>query len=181
MYHHAATLPLPERTPVPVFDLVIAGASGDLALRKLFPALVQRVSEGVIPEASRIVGIVRSDEAEESLKASTAARLKEQGLKTSAIDGLLKRFTYVRADVSDPSTMMELSARLDDPGRVRAFYLATPPDLFIPAARSLKSAGLLDHDSRLILEKPLGRNLASARAINDAVAEVLPESRTYRI
>jgi len=55
MYHHAATLPLPERTPVPVFDLVIAGASGDLALRKLFPALVQRVSEGVIPETSRIV------------------------------------------------------------------------------------------------------------------------------
>jgi glucose-6-phosphate 1-dehydrogenase len=181
MYHHAATLPLPERTPVPVFDLVIAGASGDLALRKLFPALVQRVSEGVIPDASRIVGIVRSGEAEESLKAATASRLKEQGLTSPAIDSLLTRLTYVRADVSDPATMGELSARLDDPGRVRAFYLATPPDLFIPAARSLKSAGLLEHDSRLILEKPLGRNLASARAINDAVAEVLPESRTYRI
>jgi len=181
MYHHAATLPLPERTPVPVFDLVIAGASGDLALRKLFPALVQRVSEGVIPEASRIIGIVRSGEAEEGLKAGTAARLKEQGLTASDIDSFLKRLTYVRSDVSDPATMANLSARMDDPGRVRAFYLATPPDLFIPAARSLKTAGLLEHDSRLILEKPLGRNLASARAINDAVAEVLPESRTYRI
>jgi glucose-6-phosphate 1-dehydrogenase len=181
MYHHSSTLPLPERTPVPVFDLVIAGASGDLAIRKLFPALVQRVSEGVIPGASRIVGIVRSGEAEESLKASTAARLKEQGLKTSDINGFLDRLTYVRADVSDPSTMAHLSTRLDDLGRVRAFYLATPPDLFIPASRSLKSAGLLEHDSRLILEKPLGRNLTSAKAINDAVAEVLPESRTYRI
>ena len=129
MYHHSSTLPLPERTPVPVFDLVIAGASGDLAIRKLFPALVQRVSEGVIPGASRIVGIVRSGEAEESLKAGTAARLKEQGLKTSDIDGFLDRLTYVRADVSDPSTMAYLSARLDDLGRVRAFYLATPPDL----------------------------------------------------
>src|SRR5688572_12037945 len=134
MYHHAATLPLPERTPVPVFDLVIAGASGDLALRKLFPALVQRVSEGVIPEASRIVGIVRSGEAEESLKARTAFRLREQGLAASNIDGLLKRLTYVRADVSDPITMADLSTCLDDQGRVRAFYLATPPDLFIPAA-----------------------------------------------
>jgi glucose-6-phosphate 1-dehydrogenase len=181
MYHHAATLPLPERTPVPVFDLVIAGASGDLALRKLFPALAQRVSEGVIPEASRIVGIVRSGEAEESLKASTASRLREQGLAASNIDDLLKRLTYVRADVSDATTMADLSTCLNDPGRVRAFYLATPPDLFIPAAQSLKSAGLLEHDSRLILEKPLGRNLASARAINDAVAEVLPERRTYRI
>ncbi|QRM34046.1 glucose-6-phosphate dehydrogenase [Microvirga sp. VF16] len=181
MYHHSSTLPLPERTPVPTFDLAIAGASGDLAIRKLFPALVQRISEGVIPDASRIVGIVRSGEAEESLKAGTAARLTEQGLRTSDVDGLLARLSYVRADVSDPASMADLSVCLDDPGRVRAFYLATPPDLFIPAARSLKSAGLLDHDSRLILEKPLGRNLASARAINDAVAEVLAESRTYRI
>ena len=174
-------LPLPERNPVPIFDLVIAGASGDLALRKLFPALVRRISEGVIPEASRIVGIVRSGETEESLKAKTAARLKEQGLDTANIDGFLKRLTYVRADVSDAQTMTELASRLDDPGRVRAFYLATPPDLFIPASRALKGAGLLENDARLILEKPLGRDLASARAINDAVAEVLPENRTYRI
>ncbi|EIM26388.1 glucose-6-phosphate dehydrogenase [Microvirga lotononidis] len=181
MYQHLTTLPLPERTPVPVCDLVIAGASGDLAMRKLFPALVQRISEGVIPEASRIVGIVRSGETEDGLKDGAATRLKEQGLKSPDIDSFLQRLSYVRADVSDSATMGDLNARLDDPGRVRAFYLATPPDLFIPAARALKGAGLLEHDSRLILEKPLGRNLSSARAINDAVAEVLPEGRTYRI
>jgi glucose-6-phosphate 1-dehydrogenase len=181
MFHRSSTLPLPERTSVPVFDLAIAGASGDLAMRKLFPALAQRISENVIPEASRIIGIVRSGEANESLKAGTAARLKEQGLATCDIDGLLTRLTYVQADVSDPSTMANLSGLLDDPSRVRGFYLATPPDLFIPASRSLKTAGLLEHDTRLILEKPLGRDLASARAINDAVGELLPESRTYRI
>jgi glucose-6-phosphate 1-dehydrogenase len=181
MLHSPSMLPLPERTPVPDFDLVIAGASGDLAIRKLFPALVRRMTEGVIPESSRIFGIVRSDEAEESRKSQVADRLKDQGLTASQVDVFLRRLSYVRADMSDAATLSGLNACLDNPDRVRAFYLATPPDLFIPASRSLKGAGLLEHDSRLILEKPLGRDLASARAINDAVAEALPESRTYRI
>lgn len=181
MYHESSVFPLPERTPVPAFDLAIIGASGDLAIRKLFPALVQRIAEGVIPDTSRIVGVVRASGTLDGLKEITAARLKEQGLGSRDVDGLLKRLNYVGADVTDPSTMADLKGCLDDPARVRAFYMATPADLFIPAARSLKSAGLLEHDSRLILEKPLGHDLASARAINDAVADVLPESRTYRI
>ncbi len=174
-------LPLPERTPVPIFDLVIIGASGDLAIRKLFPALVRRIAEGVIPPESRIIGVVRSGESEEDLRYSVGSRLREQGLAEDEVAQFLQHLSFVQADIADPSTLSTLSARLDDPERVRAFYLATPPNLFIPASRALKQAGLLDGDSRLILEKPLGHDLASAKAINDAVAEVLPESRTYRI
>lgn len=174
-------VPVPEQTPVPEFDLAIAGASGDLAMRKLFPALARRIGDGVISENSRIIGIVRSDDAEEGLKSELEARLKAMGLPGEDIAVLLRRLTYVRADMSEAATLGGLSERLNDPSRVRAFYLATPPDLFIAASRSLKSVGLLDHDSRLILEKPLGRNLTTARAINDAVATMLPESRTYRI
>ncbi len=86
-----------------------------------------------------------------------------------------------KADIADAQSLSGLAERLDDPNRVRAFYLATPPDRFIPASRALKSAGLLEGGTRLVLEKPLGQDLASARAINEAVAAVLPESQTYRI
>jgi glucose-6-phosphate 1-dehydrogenase len=173
--------PLPERTPVPLFDLVIVGASGDLALRKLFPALARRISEGVIPPQSRIIGLVRNHAPGDGLKEMVAKRLGEEGVSPPQIAALLAQLTFLKADVTDAASLAELSSTLDDPARVRAFYLATPPDLFIPASRALSDAGLLGQNGRLILEKPLGRDLASARAINEAVAAVLPEARTYRI
>lgn len=172
---------LPERTPVPLFDLVLVGATGDLAVRKLFPALARRASEGVLPEGSRIIGVVRSGESAESLRATLGTKLGEHGVADADIRRLLPLVDFVKADIADAATLGELSAKLDDPARARAFYLATPPDRFIPASHALKSAGLLDNGARLVLEKPLGHDLASARAINEAVAAVLPESQTYRI
>jgi glucose-6-phosphate 1-dehydrogenase len=173
---------MPERTPVPPFDLVLIGASGDLAMRKLLPALARRLSEGVVPPESRIIGVVRSEHADDALIAHTAEKLAGYGVSQDDIDGLMRQLTIVRADASDPAAMTALAERLGPAqNRVRAFYMATPPDLFVPAARALKSAGLLEGEARLVLEKPLGRDLVSARAINEAVAELLPERRTYRI
>ncbi|MGL5447415.1 MAG: glucose-6-phosphate dehydrogenase [Rhabdaerophilum sp.] len=172
---------LPERTPVPLFDLVIVGATGDLALRKLFPALARRAAESVLPEGSRIIGVVRSAESPDVLREHLGIKLAEFGTSDADIRRLLPLVDYVKADIADASTLGELSARLDDPNRAKAFYLATPPDRFIPASRALKAAGLLENGTRLVLEKPLGQDLASARAINEAVAAVLPESQTYRI
>ncbi len=172
----------PERTPVPVFDLVLVGASGDLAIRKLLPALARRIAEGVIPVESRILGVVRSGDAGDALKQTISDRMRSDGLSVAQIDPLMRQLSFVKADASNLDGMNAVSAALgNDPSRIRAFYLATPPDLFIPASRALKNAGLLENDERLVLEKPLGRDLASARAINSAVAEVLPERRTYRI
>jgi glucose-6-phosphate 1-dehydrogenase len=172
---------LRERTPVPPFDLVIFGASGDLALRKLFPALAQRNQEGVLPPESRILAIVRKDEDMEGLPRQIAARLEEENLAPDHIDGFLRRLTMVQADALKPETFKALGKALGDSERVRSFYLSTPPDLFIPICQNLAKADILTPTSRVILEKPLGRDLASAREINDAVAAILPESRTYRI
>ncbi|KAA2237604.1 glucose-6-phosphate dehydrogenase [Salinarimonas soli] len=172
---------VPERTPVPTFDLVIAGASGDLALRKLFPALAHRVAEGVIPRDSRVIGLVRSHDPGDGLMRTVEARLQEEGLSRAQAEAFMPHLEFVRTDVTNPESMTALNERLGPPDRVRAFYLATPPQLFAPASRALAGAGLLDGEARLILEKPLGKDLASAKAINEAVAEVLPERRTYRI
>jgi glucose-6-phosphate 1-dehydrogenase len=171
----------PQRTPVPPFDLVIFGASGDLALRKLFPALAQRNQEGVLPPESRILAIVRKDEDMEGVPKQIAGRLKEEGLAADQIEDFLRRLTMVQADAVKPETFKALKTALGDTDRVRSFYLSTPPDLFIPICRNLAKAEILTPTSRVILEKPLGRDLASAREINDAVAAILPESRTYRI
>ncbi len=172
---------VPERTPVPPFDLVLVGASGDLAMRKLLPALARRIAEGVIPPESRVHGLVRS-EVGDGLLAAVAERLRSDGLTVDEIAALMRHLSFVQGDVSDPASMRALAKTLGPAdGRVRAVYMATPPDLFVPGSRALKAAGLLEGEGRLVVEKPLGRDLASARAINDALAEALPESRTYRI
>ncbi len=170
---------LPERTPVPDFDLVIFGASGDLALRKLFPALTRRDAEGVFPATSRVIGVVRGDP--EESRAKVEEWLKSEKISQEEIDAFLQRLTFAQVDARQPETFANLKQVLGKSQRIRAFYLSTPPDLFIPICRNLAAAGLLDGDSRVVLEKPLGKDGRSAREINDAVAEVLPESRTYRI
>ncbi len=172
-------LVMPERTKVPDFDLVIFGASGDLALRKLFPALARRKSEDVFPETSRIIGVVRSDP--EAARAKVEDWLKREDIPQPEIDDFLSMLTFAQVDGNDPATFGNLAAALGDGARTRAFYLSTPPDLFIPICRNLAASGLLNGSSRVVLEKPLGKNGMSAREINQAVAEILPEDRTYRI
>ncbi|MGL4974498.1 MAG: glucose-6-phosphate dehydrogenase [Bosea sp. (in: a-proteobacteria)] len=171
----------PARTPVPPFDLVIFGASGDLAMRKLFPALAQRDLEGVLPEESRIIGVARQPEHLASLPRQIGERLGNEGLPAAIIEAFLRRLTVVQVDANIPESFAHLREALGESERVRSFYLSTPPDLFIPICQNLEAGGILTPTSRVILEKPLGRDLASARAINDAVAQILPEARTYRI
>jgi glucose-6-phosphate 1-dehydrogenase len=171
---------LPERTPVPDFDLVIFGASGDLALRKLFPAVARRQSEGVIPPTSRVIGVVRSGTVEEHT-AKVAEWLASDGLTAAEIADFMPHLSFATVDANNPSSYADLVAALGESTRSRAFYLSTPPSLFIPICRNLAAAGLLRDDARVVLEKPLGTDLRSARAINEAVAQILPESRTYRI
>ena len=172
---------VPERTPVPPFDLVIFGAGGDLALRKLFPALAQRNREGVLPGESRIIGMVRKAEDIEIVPRQIAERLGKEGLPAEQVADFLARLSMVLVDALVPESYDALKRELGDTQRVRSFYLSTPPDLFVPICENLAKAGILTPTSRVILEKPLGRDLDSARRINDAVARILPEDRTYRI
>lgn len=171
----------PERTPVPSFDLVIFGASGDLALRKLYPALAHRDEEGVLPADSRILCVARQKEHVDALPGRVAERLKAEGLAEETRARFLARLVVLQADAHVPASFAAVKAALAESPRVIAFYLSTPPDLFVPICKGLAAAGLLDGEARVILEKPIGRDLGSARATNDAVAALLPEQRTYRI
>jgi glucose-6-phosphate 1-dehydrogenase len=171
----------PERTPVPPFDLVIFGASGDLALRKLYPAMAHRDSEGVLPAESRIFAMVHQAAHHADLPPRIVARLRQEGLSEETIARFMGRITILQADAHDPGSFHALATALAGSSHIPAIYLSTAPDLFVPICRNLAGHGLLGGEARVILEKPIGRDLASARAINDAVAEVIPESRTYRI
>ncbi len=167
--------------PVPLFDFVIFGATGDLTLRKLLPALYQRFRDGQIPRGSRIVGVARSDLTSEGYRDRAAQALRTfVGQAAPEEAAFLASLHYARLDAAGAAQDWSGLAGLLSPGRVRVFYMATSPDLFGPICKALADNGLAD-EARVVLEKPIGRDLESARAINDQVGRYFPEGRTYRI
>lgn len=171
--------------PVETFDLVIFGGNGDLALRKLLPALWHRHCDGQFPEASRILAVGRSPMPKEAyLCQLDAAIAKEEKQRASreVWQAFVQRIQYLSADVLDIATWSPLQAALKGrEGVIRAFYLALPPSLFGPVASNISEAGLMSADMRLVLEKPVGRDHASARQINDQVGASFAESQVFRI
>jgi glucose-6-phosphate 1-dehydrogenase len=171
--------------PVDAFDLVIFGGTGDLAMRKLLPALYHRERDGQITGDSRIIAASRGDLARDAYLG-----LVEEALRDHLADEfnaedwarLRQRIHYAQADAVDHSAWNELVALLADGGdRVRVAYLATAPSLFGSIATGLKTNGLITPDSRIVLEKPLGHDYESACAINDEVGRCFAENRIYRI
>jgi len=172
--------------PVDEFDLVIFGGTGDLALRKLLPALYHRVADGQITGGSRIIAASRGDLGRDEYLATV-----EQALRDNLRDGeflddqwqaLRERIHYVKCDALEPADWQALVDILADAGeRVRVAYLATAPKLFGPIAMGMKQNGLISSSSRIVLEKPLGHDFQSARAINDQVGECFAENQIYRI
>jgi len=171
--------------PVPPFDFVIFGATGDLTLRKLLPALYHRFLDGQIPAESRILAVARSDLSDAAYRnraADALRRFVEEGsLRNGAEAGFYEMLHYARLDAAAPEQDWSGLQALLSPDRVRVFYLATSPDLFGPICQALARNGLNSNDARVVLEKPIGRDLESACAINDEVGRVFPEARTFRI
>ena len=171
--------------PVPVFDCVVFGATGDLTLRKLLPALYYRYRDGQMPDGARIVGAARSTLSNDAYRDKARQALEEHVLPDDLDPAMLGRFLayvhYVAIDAAaEGADWAGLTAVLD-PARVRVFYLATAPYLYGPICRNLAAAKLVTAQSRVVLEKPIGRDLASAREINDSVGAVFAEAQTYRI
>jgi glucose-6-phosphate 1-dehydrogenase len=172
--------------PVDVFDLVVFGATGDLAQRKLLPALYHRDQAGQIPKGARIIGVSRRSMSDEQYQAFAKVAIEkyipEVERTTVEVDVFLKRLAYVTLDATQDHGWEALLKALQ-PGneRIRVFYLATSPDLFGPICARLGKNGLVTPQSRVVVEKPIGRDLESARAVNDAVGKVFPENRIYRI
>ncbi|MBH0236802.1 glucose-6-phosphate dehydrogenase [Methylobrevis albus] len=171
---------------VDTFDYVVFGGTGDLARRKLLPALYHRDIDGQIPDGARIIGVSRRPQSNKAyraeVQAALEAHLRREELDKKAVDKFLSRIHYVACDATTDTGWPDLVALLDEgKDRVRAFYLATGPDLFGPICEHIGRHGLVTENTRVVVEKPLGKNLKSARATNDAVGRVFPEDQIYRI
>ncbi|MEL7311110.1 MAG: glucose-6-phosphate dehydrogenase [Pseudomonadota bacterium] len=172
--------------PVDTFDLVIFGGTGDLAQRKLLPALFHRDRDGQFTDDSRIIAISRGDLDSGGFVALVRSAL-ETYLKSDELDEAVwarfsKRLHYVTLDITTPDGWLALSELLSpNADRCRVFYLALIPSLFGETAKQLAEYGLVNDASRIVLEKPVGSDRATAQEINDAVGEYFNERQIYRI
>lgn len=167
------------------FDLILFGGTGDLAMRKLLPALYRRCADGFIPENARILGVARTDLTREAFVAKAEDRCRQHLGPTFQQDvwtDFAARLDYVKVDATHSSDYRDLSRALEDRENiVRIFFLSTGPDLFAAICRELSNAGIVTDTSRIMLEKPLGEDRESANRINDTVGAIAKESQIYRI
>jgi len=189
--------PIPLRRPDPCV-IVLFGATGDLAKRKLVPALFALASAGAMPRDYAVVGFSRSAESDDHLREHLRGALERFGhtpLAEAAWRDFAGRIVAVGGDIDDPEAFRRLARRVEEvqrglgPGCNRLFYMATPPSVFAGILRNAGAAGLIhrararrgDSWARVIVEKPFGRDLESARELNRLCHEVLDESQIYRI
>ena len=167
------------------FTFVLFGGTGDLAMRKILPALFEAHKGGMLAESGKIVGIARDNYDRAGYLAwveqHVRAHVAQSDFSEAVWQSFLSRFEYAALDLSRRDDFVVLRDVLKElPGGVRVFYLATGPSLFVPTCRALASVGL-NAGARIVLEKPLGYDLASSNAINDAVGEIFAEEQIYRI
>ena len=170
--------------PVEPFDLVIFGGTGDLARRKILPGLFRRFRAGQMPAESRVIGAARA-----TLDAPGYREMIRQGIEefggpeskdAENLAAFLDRLDYVSVDATVEEGWPQL-ARMMREGVVRAFYFSVAPALFGPLAEQLHQHSIADGESRIVVEKPFGRDLESARALNRTLAEYFREEQIYRI
>ena len=172
--------------PVLPFEMFLFGATGDLAKRKIFPALFHRFLAGQFDEKSRIIGIARQKltdiQFKELVKSSLTGFVKEELLMADKLEGFLDLLSFHSIDLASSEGWQKLR---NDAGinkkRVRVFYLSIAPDLILPACKRLSEFGLVSENSRVVVEKPLGTDLKSSQKLNATLASVFSEIQIYRI
>jgi len=172
--------------PVDEFDLIIFGGTGDLAMRKLLPSLYHRDCDGQITGDSRIIAVGRSAPDRDAYLKLVKTSLQSNMASGDFVDKQWRKFSnrieYVKADAMASDKWGALVNTLKGhEARTRAAYLATAPSLFGTIAKGLQQNDLITDNSRIVLEKPLGRDLASASAINNEVGKCFAENQIYRI
>jgi glucose-6-phosphate 1-dehydrogenase len=174
-----------QTIPVEPFDFIIFGGTGDLAERKLIPALYQRQRAGQFSEPTRIIGASRSKLSDEEYRAFARTAIYEHvgdgEIEAEEIERFTNRLSYVSVDAKSGEGFAELKEVIGESGCIRAFYLAVAPSLFGEIASKLRDHGMVANNARIIVEKPIGRDLASARALNDAIGTVFDEQQIFRI
>ena len=182
-----------ERLPVRPTALVIFGATGDLAHRKLLPAIYNLAHEGALPERFELIGVARRDQEDESFQdmaKESIGRFSRRRPDDNVLTGLLDDMRYVPGAFDDDEVYAELDRVLREfderAGQQlnRVFYLSTAPQFFPVIAGKIGAAGLNqagDAETRIVIEKPFGYDLASARKLNAEVLSVFDESQVFRI
>jgi len=168
------------------FDFVAFGGTGDLVRRKLLPGLYHRDRVGQIPSGTRILGAARAHMSVDDYRAlareSIDAHVPEHERDDEVIERFIARLGYVAVDALGDGGWGDLAALLaPEPERIRVYYLATSPDLFGAICRGLERTGLVSAQSRVVVEKPIGKSLASAHVVNEAVGAVFAETQIFRI
>jgi glucose-6-phosphate 1-dehydrogenase len=171
--------------PVDPFDLVIFGGTGDLAQKKILPGLYRRFADGQMPPEARVIGAARSDLTSEAYRAMVREAVSEaipHGKRNGeTLDTFLSRIDYVTIDATGTTGWTELAA-LVRPDVVRAFYFSVAPSLFGTICRPSEPAPhRFAPQCRIVVEKPFGRDLASARELNATLAHHFSEEQIYRI
>ena len=173
----------------PVTTMVIFGASGDLTQRKLIPALFSNHLKGRLPPHLRIVGVARREWTHDTFRAHLREGVERYGQRNAmdAWHGFATRIHYVQSDLSRPAEYVrfrEELARIESAPADRLYYLALSPEHYIPVCRNLAEAGMAEESEgwrRIIIEKPFGRDLESALALNRQVLAAFNERQIYRI
>ena len=172
--------------PVEPFDYVVFGGTGDLAERKLLPALYHRQIAGQLTEPTRIIGASRSELTDEAYRTfagdALAQHLKSGEYDDAEVERFLQRLSYVSVDAGSERGWNDLGERLKDgTDRVRAFYLAVGPSIFGDICERIHGHGLMTDNTRIVVEKPIGRDLESARQLNDTIGRAFHEEQIFRI
>lgn len=164
--------------------LILFGGGGDLAMRMLLPSLYFLDHDGLLPEGLKIIGAARSDESAEEYIAKVHEAVKPRAETDKAWSEetwarMRARLDYLAVDATDPESLVPLKAKVGE-GQVTSF-LAVSPSLYGRIVTAMKAAGLAEANARIVLEKPVGRDLESFREIDDAVSAAFDERQVFRI
>ena len=171
--------------PVEPFDFIIFGGTGDLSERKLLPALYHRQRDHQFSEPTRIIGTSRAKLSDDDFKAFARKAISEhvaaEYIDKKEVETFVNRLSYVPADASTGEGFAKLKKAVGDSKAIRAFYLAVAPALFGSISDKLKEHNIVTPDSRIVVEKPIGRDLASAVALNNLIGDDFGENQIFRI
>ena len=165
-------------------DFTIFGVLGDLSRRKLIPSLYQLEKVGLLDEDTRIIGVARHELSKEDFVAKMRESLEtfiKETLDQEVVGRLLSRFHYILINLDVPDEYKMLNEIIDQEKRVLVNYFSVAPFLFDDICKGLAHAGIVTPETRVVLEKPIGRDLATSQEINDTVAQVFTEDQVYRI
>ena len=170
----------------PSATFLLFGATGDLARRMIFPSLYNLLADGLLPDDFMIVASGRSEMSDDAFQKDVCAALRQFLPKDRYDDDvaahLREMICYQPVDAAKPEQFAALAQRID--GRLErglSIYLSTPPALFAPTAQGLADAGLIAANTRIAMEKPIGKDLASSKQVNDGIGALFAEEQIFRV